>query len=387
MEFPQTERQAELMATADRLAAGFAAGAEQHDRENSFPFENFEALREAGFLALTVPEEYGGRGIDPLELALVNERLARGDGSTALATNMHLSLLGRLGETRPWPEKIFARVCRDVVEHGALINSAHSEPELGSPSRGGLPSSTAERTAGGWRVHGHKRWASLAPVLRYVTVLATITGEDGEPQRANFLVRTDSPGLRVEETWDNLGMRGTGSHDLLLENVEVPDDALLTEEPAREVPGGGRGWGAFGGSAVYLGIAGAARDAAIAYARERRPNSMAGPIAELPTTQHRVAEIELLLLQARTVFYDTAQTWVACPDQRPDIEWRLAAVKHLATNHAIAITDLALRVVGSVGLSRSMPIQRYFRDVRTGLGQPPMDDVAMTIIGRAALGV
>ena len=114
---------------------------------------------------------------------------------------------------------------------------------------------------------------------------------------------------------------------------------------------------------------------------------MPGPLAKLQTVQHRIAEIELLLLQARTLLYDTAERWQRHPAQRDDLGWRLAAVKYTVSNHAIRVGDLALRVVGSAGLTRSRPLERYFRDVRAGLGNPPIDDIALTLIGKAALGL
>jgi alkylation response protein AidB-like acyl-CoA dehydrogenase len=385
MHFPKTERQAEFMALADRLAERFAARAAAHDRYNTFPHENFRDLHEAGYLALTVPAAYGGRGADPLEVALAQERLARGDGSTALGATMHLLLIGRLAETRAWPEELFARLCREVVERGALINSAASEPELGSPSRGGLPATTAVRDGAGWRLNGRKTWTTLAPALRYLVVLAAVEEGAGPPRRANFLVPAGTPGLRIEETWDNLGMRATGSHDVVLEEVWVPDSARLPEDGATAA-GDARGWALVTG-AVYTGIAAAARDYAVQYARERRPAGMTGPIAELQTVQHRVAEMELLLLQARAILYGTAETWVQRPECRAAIAWQLAAAKYTATNNAIRVTDLALRVVGSAGLARGRPLERYFRDVRAGLGHPPMDDAALTLIGKAALGL
>jgi alkylation response protein AidB-like acyl-CoA dehydrogenase len=385
MHYPITERQAEFMALADRLAERFAARAAEHDRANTFPHENFRDLHESGYLALTVPEEYGGRGANPLEIALAQERLARGDGSTALGATMHLILIGRLAEARPWPEELFARVCRDVVERGALINSAASEPEMGSPSRGGLPSTTAVRDGDGWRITGRKTWTSLAPALSHIVVMAAAQLDDGPPRRANFLVPSDAPGLRVDETWDNLGMRATGSHDVVLEEVRVPDSARLPDDSA-PAKGDGRGWALISG-AVYTGIATAARDYAIAYARERRPNGMSGPIAELQTVQHRVAEMELLLLHSRSILYGTAETWVNQPACRAAIAWQLAAAKYTTTNNAIRVTDLALRVVGATGLSHARPLERYFRDVRAGLGHPPMDDAALTMIGKAALGL
>lgn len=383
--YPRTERQAEFMALADRLAVRAAARAAIHDRENSFPFDTFRDLHEAGYLGLTVPQELGGCGANVLEVALAQERLARGDGSVALAATMHLGHVGMLAQTRAWPPALFQRLCREIVSEGALINAAASEPDLGSPSRGGLPSTTAIRTDDGWRLNGRKSWTSLAPALRYFTVMAAVHTEGEQPYRANFLVPAGTPGLQIEETWDNLSMRATASHDLLLTDVDLPADALLPEAGAR-IPSDPRVWSLVTG-AVYIGIAVAARDFAVTYARERRPNALAGPIAELQTVQHRIAEIEILLLQARTLLYSTAEAWLAHPEQQEKLAWQLAAAKYTATNNAIKVTDLALRVVGSAGLSRALPLERYFRDVRAGLGNPPMDDVALTTIGRAALGL
>jgi alkylation response protein AidB-like acyl-CoA dehydrogenase len=172
---------------------------------------------------------------------------------------------------------------------------------------------------------------------------------------------------------------------LILTDVDLPEDALLPETGAR-IPSDPRVWSIVTG-AVYTGIAAAARDFAVNYARERRPTALSGPIAELQSVQHRIAEIELLLLQSRALLYNTAEAWLAHPEQQEKLAWQLAAAKYTATNNAIKVTDLALRVVGSAGLSRALPLERYFRDVRAGLGNPPMDDVALTTIGRAALGL
>lgn len=385
MYYPKTARQAEFIALADRLAEQIAERAAEHDRAGTFPYEAFRALHEAGYLALTVPEEYGGRGADPLEVALAQERLAHGDGSVALGATMHLGLIGRLATTRTWPEDLFARICREVVADGALLNAAASEPALGSPSRGGLPATTATKSADGWRITGRKTWTSLAPALRYVTVSTAIHDGDAPPRRAGFLVPTAAPGFSVEETWDNLGMRASGSHDVVLEEVWVPDDALLPGDDSAP-QGDPRAWTTLTG-ATYLGIAGAARDYAVRYARERRPTGLPGPIAELQTIQHRVAEIELLLVQARAVLYGAAEAWQERPDARDEIAWQISAGKYLATNHAIRATDLALRVVGAAGLARSQPLERHFRDVRAGLGHPPADDATLTQIGKATLGL
>ncbi len=384
--YPKTERQAQFIALAESLSGPIAARAATVDREGVFPYENFREMHAAGYLGITIPQELGGLGAGVLEYALAHERIARACGSTALASNMHLSLIGRIDETGMWPADLLGRVNRDVVADGALINSVNSEPDLGSPSRGALPTTTAERTPHGWVINGRKRWASLAPALTYMLTLATVVDGDAPRRRGNFLVPAASTGVRIEQTWDNLGMRGTASDDVVFENVEVPRDALVPID-CSTIPGDGLGWSAFGGAAVFLGIGQAARDAAVRYALERRPNGMAGSIAELQTIQGRIAAIEIDLLQARTLLYTTAEWWVARPEECSAQMWRLAAAKYVVTNAVIRATDEALRVAGSAGLAASSPLQRYFRDARTAIGQPPIEDVALTTIGKAALGL
>jgi len=382
--YPTTERQAEIIALADRLGEIAAANADAHDREGTFPHDTFAAIRETDYLALTVPTEYGGGGATPLEVMLAQERLARGDGSVALAASMHLGHVAGIAVNDAWPAGLKETFLRAVVEKHALYNTAASEPGLGSPSRGGAYATRAVRDeSGGWRINGRKTWATLAPELTYAGVAATVEEEDGSLSRASFLVPTDAPGFRIEETWDNLSMRASGSHDIVLEDVVVPANHRL---PAAGKPEGGP-WSVLT-SAVYLGVGVAARDFAIAFARDRKPTALGGKaIAELQTVQHRIAQIEMLLLEARASLYGTVEMWEARPELRDALGPQFAAAKVIVTNNVIEITDQAMRVVGSVGLQRRHPLERYFRDARAGLGNPPMDDVALTIIGKAALGV
>ena len=381
---PRNDRQAAIIQLADDLAEVASEAADAHDRAGSFPHETFADLHARGYLALTVPEEYGGRGASALETMLGQEHLARGSGSVALGTTMHLGIVGGLATTRHWPPALLDRVFSDIVERGALINSAASEPDLGSPSRGGMFQTTATRDGNGWRINGRKTWTTMSPGLTYAIVLLTIE-ENGDTSRGQFLVPMDSEGVIREENWDNLSMRSSGSNDVVFQNVFVPDDYRLPQQ--RTLPGTqGSDWSLLG-SAVYLGIAQAARDFAVEFAKHRVPSGLGSPIAELQTVQHRIAQIEILLAQARSLLYMTAETWADQPEQRETMAWQMAAAKYTVTNNAITVTDQALRVVGSVGLQRSHPLERYFRDVRAGLGNPPMDDVALTLIGKTALGL
>ena len=253
------------------LAPRIAARAAEHDRDASFPFENFAELREAGLLRLTVPSDHGGAGASLTTFLRVQEALAHGDGSTAMALNMHLKLFGAEREASVYPADWYAEMCRGAVEDGWLCNTVASEEGLGSPAGGGIPETTARPVEGGWMLEGRKTWTTMAPILHYFIVMARLDPDRaGPPVIANFMVFRDDPGFRVEETWDSLGMRATGSHDVVFENLFVPADRLLTQRDGSK--GDRRGaagvaWFALGLSAVTLGVATAARDYSVAYAR------------------------------------------------------------------------------------------------------------------------
>jgi len=394
MNLPLTERQQRFLDLAAELADTFAPRADAHDRDGTFPFENYADLRRSGYLRMVVPPEYGGDGANLFEVVLAQERLARGDGATAMAVDMTLHMIGRMAEQPSWPAPIFAEVCRAIVEQGALINSAATEPELGSPSRGGLPATTATPTDGGWLISGHKQFVSMAPALNYFVVSAALPPSADAPKgaTASAVVPADSPGLRLEDTWSSaLSLRTSGSYDVLLDQVFVPDAWLVERQPVGGPPPQGAplalAWFGLTLSAVYLGIGQAAADAVGAYARERTPSALGRPIATLPNIQRRVGEIQALLLPARAVLYQAARTWVEQPEQRAGLAPSLALAKYLCTNAAIAATDAALRIAGGFGLTRKLPLERFYRDARAGLTHPPNDDAALEMIGRAALGM
>lgn len=393
MEPTLTPRQQRIVALADELAARFAQRVADHDRAGSFPFENYADLHTSGYLRWFVPQAYGGEGADLFEVVLAQEHLARGDGATAMAVDMTIHTIGRLAELKSWPEPIFSSVCRSISAEGVLINAAATEPELGSPMRGGLPATTATPTQGGWLVKGHKLFVSMAPVLRYFIVSVTLPPTPELPQggKANAIIQADSAGIRLEDTWsDALSLRTSGSYDLLLDNVFVPDAWLVDRQPADSPPPSEPpshlAWFGLSLAAVYLGIGQAACDSVAAYARERTPSALGKPIATLPAIQRRIGEIQIPLLAARSVLHQVARAWVEYPERRGTLAPHLAAAKYLCTNAAITATDHALRIAGGFGLTRRLPLERFYRDVRAGLTHPPQDDVTLEMVGRMALG-
>lgn len=366
-----------------RLSRTFSQSAVVNDRENRFPHEHIQALRDCGYVGWTVPEQYGGQEISLYEMLLHQEQLARGDGSTALAIGWHVGMLLSFRTTRALPEDIFAEVSTSAVRKGSLINSCASEPATGSPSRGGRPQTTATQVAGGYRITGRKTFSTLSPALDWILVTAGIADSQ---QIGEFLVRGSD--VQIVETWNVLGMRATGSHDIVLDDVFVAANYCVSRmDPGQKSKrnSDGSGW-MLHIPACYLGVALNARDFAAHYAGTYQPNSLPHPIAQVDHIQAKLGEMELKLLSARTLMYDLARRWdEASPSERQQLRPQLGAVKTLATNNAVDVVDLAMRVVGAKSLSRDLVLERLYRDVRAGLHNPPMDDITFKSLAGAAV--
>lgn len=378
-QFIKNDTQMKLLKKTDELAKEFARFADKHDKEGSFPFDNFTRLKKEGYLKLTIPEEFGGEGVSLYEFLLIQEKIAQGDAPTALSLGWHLGLIMHLRETKKWENTTFMRVCKDIIEGNKLINSAATEPNSGSPARGGKPETTASKARGKWVINGKKIFTSLAPALDYFIVPATIdeTGEIGD-----FLIPRSANGLSIEETWDTLGMRGTRSDDLLLHSVELPEDALVERKQNKERPSA-QGW-LLHIPACYIGIAIAARNEAVEFAKTYQPTSLTHPIKEIPEVRRKIAEMDLKLTTARTFMYSIAEKWDESSSERAKLAYDLAITKTIVTNIAVEVVDLAMRVVGGQSLFNTNPLQRFYRDVRAGLHNPPSDDITYKILGDRA---
>lgn len=370
-----------LWERANKFVQSFKARAPYNDEKALFPVENFRDLKDGGMTALTVPKKYGGEEISLYEFLLVQEVIASGDGATALSLGWHNGTMMQLRDTNKWPEKTFKDVAEAAVSRHKLINTAATEPSTGSPARGGMPSTKAVKTKEGWLINGVKTFTSLAPVLDWIIV--TAMAQDGEEEIfAEFLLPREADGVRFEETWNTLGMRATRSDDLILENVHVPHEALV----AVKDPGHGKrpqGW-LLHIPACYLGIAKAARDEAVDFARNYQPSSLPHPISQVAEVQRKTAEMDLELMKARHFMYHVASIWDERPELREHLGVELAAVKTMCTNAAISVVDLAMRIVGGQSLHKMNHLERYYRDVRAGLHNPPSDDLTSMAIAKKA---
>ena len=382
----KTDAQHRLLSTIEPLLASFAAGAAELDRSGGFFFENFAALREVDYLAAPLPQEVGGGGYGLTDVLFAQRAIARADGSTAYGVGMHLTTVGQEVWSPSWPAALRERIFRAIVEEGAAINSIVTEPELGSIQGGGRPTSTFTPDGkGAWRLNGHKTFSTLSPVLTHFLTAATFA--DGSEEVGRAIVPRERGGIRVAETWDALGLRGTGSHDVYFEDVPVQEEDFIVRQAAGE--GGQRqhdfAWFALPVAAASLGIAEAARDYAVAFARTRQPTGYTSPISALPYIRHEVGRIEADLITAQALLFGTAEAWDASPEQRGAVLTpRVATAKLRVTDLAVAVVDRCMRVVGGVSLQRSEPLERYYRDVRGPLANPPITPRGLEMLARAA---
>lgn len=348
------------------------------DENSIFPVENFQELVEIGYPSITLPKSYGGHGLKVYDMVLLQETLASYDASTALSIGWSLGTIGDLYENKSWTDENLELLANEIV-NGAIINRSVSEAQTGSPTRGGRPGTNAIKKNGKWIINGRKTFTTASPVLTYFLTSAWIEEKE---KVGFFLLHKDLEGLSIDETWNVIAMRGTGSHDLVLENVEV-DETKLVELPDRSSAKKFNGW-MLHIPATYLGVAQAARDYAVHFANRHQPNSLKTPIAELPNVQQTLGEIELELTRARHLIYSVADAYDD-ESRRQHLTNELGVVKHTVTNSAITIVDKAMRVVGAKSLQLSNPLQRYYRDVRAGLHNPPMDDMTIKMLAVAAL--
>lgn len=375
------ENMADRLSLTRKTALPFRKRASEHDQENTFPFQNIADLKAIHYPALTLGQEFGGLGASLEEMLRHQQIIAEMDGSTALAIGWHVGITMHLSEQQEWEPTVFKHFAEDVLATGALINNAASEAATGSPTRGGLPETTAIQNDQGWVIAGRKIFTTLSPVLDYFVVSARINDSDEVGQ---FLVHKSRQGLSIDETWDSVAMRATGSHDLVLDRVQLDTEDLLTKiTPGKKPP---QGW-LLHIPAVYQGIATAAFGYALNFANTYAPNSLtSGTIAQFPTVQQKLGEMKLKLIQNEYLLYGVARDWdQADSEGRSALADELATTKVAVVNNALDIVDLAMRLVGAKSLSANNPLQRYYRDVRAGLHNPPMEDMVLVNLAKSAL--
>jgi alkylation response protein AidB-like acyl-CoA dehydrogenase len=388
-------RQAEVLDLAARLGrVGFAPRAARYDRDAVFPFENYADMREAGLLALCVPERYGGGGADLLTYCLVAAEIGRHCGATALTYNMHVCStlwtgaladdLTMSAEQRAEHERYRKLHFARIVEHGKLYAQPFSEGS--AAAAGKAPFGTlARKVEGGWLVNGKKIFASLSGAADYYGTLCTEDKPDASMRDTLYLaIPADASGFSIVGDWDPLGMRGTVSRTLVMKDVFLPDEAQLMPRGVYFQAASRWPHMFVTLSPTYMGIAQAAYDFTVRYLRGEAPDTPPVKRRMYPTKQIAVAEMRIKLEQTRALFLRILSDAKADPSK--DERLRCYAAQYTIMENANEVCRLAIRTCGGQSMLRSLPLERMYRDSRCGsLMLPWTAELCLDRIGREAL--
>ena len=381
MDFELSTEQSNLRDRCLELAADFAVRSAAHDRDASHPTENYQRLRQEGFLHLTVPREWGGSGFNFLSHTIAYEALGRGCPATALAFNMHASVVMPILESDEVTVEAKRRIADLVVRQGKMIGGNFSE--TGHTSLiGERPLSVRARPVdGGYRITGRKMFASMIGAADYVMVL--VYPETATTPTAGMLalIPPDAEGRQVIANWDTLGMRATRSDSLVLNECFVPDTSVIFRSgdirPFR-LTGANWFWGSY--TAVYLGLAGAAYDELRKVVSERLPEGYAQSMAWHPDVRRHVAELSVDLEAARLITYRSA--WLRDRDgATPETMAAMFKAKYMVGVATSRITRVALTLGGAHGIFKGSRLEQLFRDGALAEIQPPPSDFCLWNIG------
>ncbi|KXV30492.1 acyl-CoA dehydrogenase [Gluconobacter japonicus] len=368
----------------DALVQVFTERAPRYDRSGNIAVENLHDLHEAGFLALALPKAAGGEDISLRTVTQIISRLAQGDPSTALILAMQYLQSGAFAHSAQWSDEVKQELFESIRQEGALINALRVEPELGTPARGGLPDTTVSRNGSTWRISGRKIFSTGSTALQWGVVWAKT--DDAEPKVGPVLVPLDLRGVRIEKSWHQLGMRATGSHTIIFDNVEIPERylGLLAPSPAKENgPVAIASWHAIVIAGLYNGIAIAARDWLVTFLHSRVPSNLGASLATLPRFHILLGEIDALLLSNEALINHA----ITLAEQGTESDTRAGLAKQVVTENAIAAVSKAVAAIGNPGLSQDNPLERHYRNVLCGRVHTPQGDSALLAAGREALKV
>ncbi|MFI5608396.1 acyl-CoA dehydrogenase family protein [Amycolatopsis sp. NPDC051903] len=381
-----TPRQQELVDQAGKLADAFAERAPEHDRENTFPHENYDDLRAAGFLRLSVPEELGGLGAGLPEILPVLERLAMGDGATALAFTMHLSPLGQWASIwRRTQSPRLAELLAKAAEGELIWASVTSETGL----RNDLTDSNTQavRVDGGFELTGRKSFATNTSVATHCSTTARYEDAEGGPRLLLCQIALDQPGVRIHQTWDTMGMRGTQSNDVELTKVFVEDSAVVHSLPVKHLDARVLetvwAWAMPAFSAVYTGVAAGALDWTVRSLRKR------GKTGD-PVLQDVIGECQILLESSRALIYRQAEDVMSRRLFTGDVQdgvARCSVVKYVAANNAVQVMQRLVDVLGGMSYTKKLPFERLWRDVQASTFMPMGNLATRKLVGANVLGV
>jgi alkylation response protein AidB-like acyl-CoA dehydrogenase len=373
-------QQEEIVARARRLAAErIAPFAAAVDREGRFPREAMQALAEEGFYGLSLPVQVGGLGQGLRAACAVLDEIAQACGSTAMVYLMHLCACACYSAS-----PAAARILPEVARGRHLGTLAWSE--TGSRSHFWAPVSQATAHNGQVVLSARKSWVTSAGEADGYVVSTRSPQASSPTDSVLYLVYRDDPGVRVEGSWEGLGMRGNASAPMALENCRL--------DPERALCPPGQGfptmlevvlpWFNLGSAAVSVGLAEAATRATQAHLTASRLEHLGSRLADLPNLRARLAEMRIETDRTRA---HLASVLDAVEQPGPATVLLVLESKAAAAEAAVRVTDLGMQACGGAAFSRHLTLERHFRDARAAAVMAPTTDVLRDFIGKALCGM
>jgi len=353
--------------------------ARENDRNEHFDLELVRKIAEQGYLGAIVPREYGGAGLDYLTYGLVVEEVGRGCSSMrtviSVQTSLVCSAILRWG-SEGQKQRYLPRLCS-----GEWLGCfGLTEPDTGSDAAN--QRTRAKKLDGGWSISGAKMWISMGNHAKVALIFAQTDPEKGPRGLAAFLVETESEGFSSQEIRHKMGLHGSDTASLSLDEVQVGEDALLGEVgDGFKVAMSSLDSGRYSVAAGCVGVCQGCVEESVSYAKERE--QFGRPIASFQLVQAMIADMVVQTDAARML------TWRAAhlKDTGRPSTTETSIAKLYATEAAVACSNTAIQVHGGAGYVDDHPVERYFRDVRVTTLYEGTSQIQKLIIGRAATGI
>lgn len=376
---PENQKWVEL---ADHLSREkFAPRARIIDEEARFPTGNYKDLAESGLLALSVPKEFGGIGADSLTYVTILSIISRGCAATGLTFNMHSAIVDFMIQIANKEQQ--ERYFRAVTDDHSIFSSITSEP--GSSFRDKFSVRTSIRKEDGvYKLTGKKHFCSLSTGATHYFTWSLLDGaKNAREGLLNVMIPSDRPGIEIINDWDTVGMRGTVSNSIQFTDVEVRPDEVIGGPGS--ILGKDMSIWSLGYTAVYIGIAEAAYEFSVEYAKNTKYRGMDKTLAHSERIQRQIGEMSMLIENARRAA-ERLGMLRGNLDPR-ELTFILNQAKYLATEAAKELAERGIRLCGGRGLLRAFPLERHLRDAMAGLVMPPANDRCLETVGKIALGL
>ena len=365
--------------------------AAHYDANNLFFQEDFDELKEAGYLLIAVPKEFGGYGMQMDEVEVLTRKLAYHAAPTALGLNMHIYWTGLISDLYRNGDSSMNWVLEEAG-NGKVFAAGHGESGNDIPVL--YSTSKAEKVDGGYKFTGHKMFGSLSPAWDYMGLHGQDNSDPENPMIIHAFLPRDFENFEIKKTWDNvMGMRATRSDDTLLNGVIIPDKYIV-----RKVPAGFKGidgfvlgifsWALIGFGNIYYAIAQRVVDMVLETVHKKKSISLGRPsMAYHSGIQHDIAEIILELEGIGPHLDTTAREWTEGKDYGAAWGVKIFAAKCHAVEGSWRIVDKAMDIMGGYGISRKSGFERLYRDARLGRIHPSNSYITREVLAKGMLGL